>query len=1104
MGIAWDAYQIYDGLSSEDPFEAVNSRLTELLNATLALAENVEEARRDAILTHISTMEANMRVAQSQLEQGNRDDAVLYSNLALAQVTSFASLTPVERVTIAPMLIAATGLRLQMMEIFQDGAYSAELESELLRTIADLRSIPDPLRDELEQGIEIVIVEVEGSQPWTITLEFRTGTTVPDQQSSNTLLQFVHEPITGISVGGVGSILDIVPEVGDIVDTAGFLAFVEQYGLEDQVAPAIDPVVDIDYDRSGGNQLEELVSHLEELTSGEWFEGADGVNDYLERDPEDPDQDLPDVFDGYSGNDVLVGADGNNVLRGGDGNDVLLGWGGDDTLRGGNDDDRLHGGTGNDDIDGGDGTDIVIYASSDDAVLVDLRFSVGQGVSQGTDTISNVENVEGSFYNDTLIGNDFDNLLIGRDGGDQIFGENGDDTLEGGDGDDTLVGGGDNDTAVYSSFALSATVDLAISGSQNTGDFGNDQLFSIENLISGDGADQLGGDANNNRLESGGGNDTLSGRGGNDTLNGGSGIDTFIYTGGADVIEDFNGDLLDMSAVWFWDQAQLLAIAQVQNGNLVFNFGGGDTLTLIGITDASVLQGRLVGINTSPTAVADTATTDEDSSVLIDVLANDTDPDTTDTLTVGSASIQSGLGTVSIAADDRSITYDPGTAYQYLASGQSATVEVLYEVTDGNGGTSSAVATVTVTGANDQPTAVADTATTDEDNAVLIDVLANDTDPDTTDTLTVTSASIQSGLGTVSIAADDRSITYDPGTAYQYLASGQSATVEVLYEVTDGNGGTSSAVATVTVNGISSTNDVDSDLTGDGTSDILWRNGTTGQYGMFDMSGGTPTWSVLGGESTAWQIGGLGDFDGDGTDDILWRNDTSGGIGFSAMGSGSPVWNALGTASAVWQIMGVGDFNGDGTDDILWQNSSNGGVGMFAMSGGSATWQTIGGSSAPWEIVATGDITGDGIDDIIWRNATTGQVGQFEMSGAGTPTWSVVANVSNDWRLVGTGDLDGDGTDDLLWRHESSGAVGYYAMGSGSPVWQGLGQASFDWDIVGVGDYNGDGTDDILWRNVNTGTVGMYDMDGGPSWQTIGQAALAWDVEGQFVDEFVF
>ena len=318
------------------------------------------------------------------------------------------------------------------------------------------------------------------------------------------------------------------------------------------------------------------------------------------------------------------------------------------------------------------------------------------------------------------------------------------------------------------------------------------------------------------------------------------------------------------------------------------------------------------------------------------------------------------------------------------------------------------------------------------------------------------------------------------------------------------NGLTSTSALNGRILGVTAS-EVASDLTGDGTSDILWRNGTTGQYGMFDMSGGTPSWSILGGESTAWQIAGLGDFDGDGSDDILWRNDTSGGIGFSAMGTGAPVWNGLGMASSAWNIMGVGDFNGDGTDDILWQNSTTGGTGMYAMSGGSATWQTIGGSSAPWQIVATGDITGDGIDDILWRNSTTGQVGQFEMSSSGTSTWSAVANVSTDWRLVGTGDFDGDGTDDLLWRHESTGAVGMYAMGSGTPSWVGFGQASFDWDIVGTGDYNGDGTDDILWRNVNTGSVGMYAMDNGsPSWQTIGQAGLEWDVEGQFVDEFVF
>ncbi|WP_420397940.1 beta strand repeat-containing protein [Nioella sp.] len=586
-----------------------------------------------------------------------------------------------------------------------------------------------------------------------------------------------------------------------------------------------------------------------------------------------------DHFEGTQDADVFNGSNGGSGT--GQGNESWVGEAGNDT------------------INGNGGWDMVQYwlEGGTNGVNVNLATGVATDSYGDTDSLSGIEGVAGTDRNDTLIGDGNDNYFEDRGGDDSINAAGGNDWIRLNSGSDTVDGGDGFDTLEIdlNGFTLPAgfvyQLDLTTGYS---GQLGNpnlsDSISNVEALMLRGSYDaQVTGDAEDNRFETGTGNDTLTG---------GAGEDSFIYNGGADVITDFNGDLIGISSsIWTGTDAQLIADATVVSGNLVLDFGGGNTLTLNGITDASVLQGRILG---------------------------------------------------------------------------------------------------------------------------------------------------------------------------------------------------------------AATPDVISDVTGDGTSDILWRNGTTGQYGMFDMAGGTPTWSVLGGESTAWQIGGLGDFDGDGTDDILWRNDTSGGIGFSAMGTGSPVWNALGTASAAWQIMGVGDFNGDGTDDILWQNSNNGGVGMFAMSGGSASWQTIGGSSAPWEIVATGDITGDGIDDIIWRNATTGQVGQFEMSSAGTPTWSVVANVSNDWRLVGTGDLDGDGTDDLLWRHETSGAVGYYAMGSGSPVWQGLGQASFDWDIVGVGDYNGDGTDDILWRNVNTGTVGMYDMDGGPSWQTIGQAGLVWDVEGQFVDEFVF
>ena len=75
-------------------------------------------------------------------------------------------------------------------------------------------------------------------------------------------------------------------------------------------------------------------------------------------------------------------------------------------------------------------------------------------------------------------------------------------------------------------------------------------------------------------------------------------------------------------------------------------------------------------VNVDPTAVADTASTAEDSSVTIDVLANDTDPNASDTLSITNASITSGLGSVSIVGGQ--LQYDPGANYNSLADGESA------------------------------------------------------------------------------------------------------------------------------------------------------------------------------------------------------------------------------------------------------------------------------------------------------------------------------------------------------------------------------------------------------------------------------------------------
>ena len=107
-------------------------------------------------------------------------------------------------------------------------------------------------------------------------------------------------------------------------------------------------------------------------------------------------------------------------------------------------DDTILGSGGNDYFDGGDGVDIVSYAGSTDGVHVDLTNMSQQSVSlsQGSDTFYSIENVEGSAFNDTLIGDTGANLLTGVDG---------DDTLTGGGGADILDGGTGQNLYIYSS-----------------------------------------------------------------------------------------------------------------------------------------------------------------------------------------------------------------------------------------------------------------------------------------------------------------------------------------------------------------------------------------------------------------------------------------------------------------------------------------------------------------------------------------------------------------------------------------------------------------------------------------------------------------------------
>jgi Ca2+-binding RTX toxin-like protein len=150
---------------------------------------------------------------------------------------------------------------------------------------------------------------------------------------------------------------------------------------------------------------------------------------------------------GTSGDDVLVAGTGDNILNAGDGNDVLTAGPGNNELHGGAGNDLLYSGPGNDLLDGGTGIDTASYAHATAGVTVDLSLIGAQNtIGAGSDTLTGIENLVGSNFNDTLTGDNNSNIITGGLGNDVLNGGGGDDLLIGGLGNNTLTGGAGADT----------------------------------------------------------------------------------------------------------------------------------------------------------------------------------------------------------------------------------------------------------------------------------------------------------------------------------------------------------------------------------------------------------------------------------------------------------------------------------------------------------------------------------------------------------------------------------------------------------------------------------------------------------------------------------
>ncbi len=181
--------------------------------------------------------------------------------------------------------------------------------------------------------------------------------------------------------------------------------------------------------------------------------------------------------------------------------------------------------------------------------------------------------------------------------------------------------------------------------------------------------------------------------------------------------------------------------------------------------------------NNPPKANDDTADTNENSSVVINVLANDSDPDG-DAISIKSLT-QPQHGSASV--ENGKVKYTP-------ESGFSGDDTFNYTIKDTDGATGSATVKVAVKHINHTPVANDDSATTRYEQSVTIDVLSNDSDADG-DTLTIQNTTTPKH-GSVTI--QNSKVKYTPDSGY-------SGSDNFKYTITDGHGAKATANVSVTV-----------------------------------------------------------------------------------------------------------------------------------------------------------------------------------------------------------------------------------------------------------------------------------------------------------------
>ncbi|MEJ8856075.1 Ig-like domain-containing protein [Variovorax robiniae] len=237
------------------------------------------------------------------------------------------------------------------------------------------------------------------------------------------------------------------------------------------------------------------------------------------------------------------------------------------------------------------------------------------------------------------------------------------------------------------------------------------------------------------------------------------------------------------------------------NGPVDFDYVVADTS---GLTDAGHVKVSVTPVNDPPVASDDNFSTNEDTSLVLNLIGNDTDADgdALHLVSINGVAITPGVaqsiavpnGMVNIATDG-TITFVPNANY-------NGPVSFDYVVADANGATDTGHVGIAVAAVNDAPHAADDNLVTNEDTPLALDLLGNDTDPDgeALHLVSINGVAITPGIaqsidvpnGTVDIAGDG-TITFVPKADYY-------GPVDFDYVVADAAGLTDTGHVKVTVN----------------------------------------------------------------------------------------------------------------------------------------------------------------------------------------------------------------------------------------------------------------------------------------------------------------